>query len=703
MNIPLKTKQHFDLSTLPCRHLNGVGKSISERLARLGIHHVQDLLFHLPLRYQDRTRVYPIRDLLPGDHAVIEGEVESVSTPKVGRTRLLCRLRDASGRLQLRFFYINAMQRQTLKEGEKVRCYGEVRMGSQGLEMIHPEYRIMTENLIVPVEENLTPIYPTTDGLSQLTFRKLTQQALDLLSLGGLLQDILPPPILSQFNFPHLKDALLYVHRPPVDAPVDLLMEGKHISQKRLVFEELLAHRLSLLHLKNSFQIHQAAPLPTTQQLITPFLKNLPFQLTGAQHKVATEVARDLCQPHPMLRLVQGDVGSGKTVVAALAVLQAIENGYQAAILAPTELLAEQHYRNFQHWFQPLNISVVMLSGQLKVAAKREALAAIENGSANLVLGTHALFQKGVTFAKLALIVVDEQHRFGVEQRAQLREKGKSNNNIYPHQLIMTATPIPRTLTMSVYADLDCSVIDELPPGRTPISTIVIPNTRREDVLIRISEACSVGKQAYWVCTLIEESETLQCKAAEDTYQELQTLLPELKIGLVHGRMKSAEKDAIMQAFKNADLQLLVATTVIEVGVDVANASLMVIENAERLGLAQLHQLRGRVGRGSVASYCLLMYQTPLSKLAQERLAVMRETTDGFKIAQRDLEIRGPGEVMGTRQTGEVSMRIADLLRDNDLLPAVQQAATVLQQQHANVVHNLISRWLGRGEEFGHV
>ena len=698
----LKTKSQIDLSTLPCQHLNGVGKRISERLAHLGIHHVQDLLFHLPHRYQDRTRVYPLRDLLPGEHVVVEGEVESVATPKIGRTRLLCRMKDDSGRLSLRFFYVNSLQRQTLRVGAKIRCYGEIRMGVQGLEMIHPEYRIISDAVMVPVEENLTPIYPTTEGLSQLMFRKLTQQALDLLIKGGSLNDILPIDILQTYTFPALKDALQFVHRPPTDAPVEALVEGRHISQKRLVFEELLAHRLSLMHLKKSFQVHQAVPLPNKNNLTKQFLQLLPFALTSAQARVCQEVEKDLTQSHPMLRLVQGDVGSGKTVVAALAILQAIENGYQAVVLAPTELLAEQHYRTFAQWFTPLNLEVVMLTGGMKAAPKREALDAASNGTAKVVIGTHAVFQKGVDFFKLALVVVDEQHRFGVQQRAQLREKGVRENE-YPHQLIMTATPIPRTLAMSVYADLDYSVIDELPPGRTPVLTTVTSNTRRDEVLTRIREACQSGRQAYWVCTLIEESDVLQCKAAENTAIELTAALPELKIGLIHGRLHANEKSILMAAFKSGELNLLIATTVIEVGVDVPNASLMIIENAERLGLAQLHQLRGRVGRGAVASHCLLLYQAPLSRLAKERLGVMRETTDGFKIAQRDLELRGPGEVLGTRQTGEVSLRIADLIRDTDLLPAVQQAATILETSYPETVGLLIKRWLGSKEKYGHV
>lgn len=691
-----------DLSLLPCQQLSGVGKRIAERLAHLGIHHVQDLLFHLPLRYQDRTHVYAISDLTPGDHVVVEGEIETVSTPKVGRTRLLCRLKDHSGRMSLRFFYVSAFQRQQMQEGQRIRCFGEVRYGSQGWEMIHPEYRAMNVEFAMPVEETLTPIYPTTEGLSQQTWRKLTEQALQLLMSGGMLHDILPHSILTTLSFPALKEALHFVHRPPSDAPVQLLVAGNHISQKRLVFEELLAHRLSLLHLKNNFQIQQGFLFKKKMQLTRQFLAALSFELTRAQKNVTEEIYQDFAKPHPMLRLVQGDVGSGKTVVAILAMLQAVENGFQAALLAPTELLAEQHFKNFKQNLEPLGLKVILLSGQMKAASRREGLAAIVDGSAHVIVGTHAIFQKNITFAKLALIVVDEQHRFGVQQRAILREKGICGNQ-YPHQLVMTATPIPRTLAMSVYADLDYSVIDELPPGRTPVSTVVVSNTRREEIVERIRQACASGKQAYWVCTLIEESEALQCQAAENTQRELSAMLVDIQIALIHGRLKAHEKEEIMTKFKNGEVQLLIATTVIEVGVDVPNASLMIIENAERLGLAQLHQLRGRVGRGAIASHCVLMYQNPLSTLAKERLAVMRETTDGFKIAQRDLELRGPGEVLGTKQTGEMSFRIADLVRDSDLLPAVSQAAMILEQNHPDLIDTLIKRWLGNQQRFGHV
>ena len=701
--ISLKSEnKSIDLGSLSCESLTGVGKRMAEKLSHLGILHVQDVLFHLPSRYQDRTRVYSIGDINPGEHVVIEGEVESVITPKIGRTRLYLRIKDATGYLHLRFFYVNSPQKNALQAGVKLRCFGEVRWGKQTLEMIHPEYYIVTAGMSLPVEEKLTPVYPATEGVSQRMLRKLTDQALVLLQKGGVLQELLPASVLHDLSYPSLREALEYVHRPPTDAPLDVLAEGRHASQKRLVFEELLAHRLSLLHLKKSFQIQHAIPLKHSDELINSFLNSLPFELTNAQKKVSLEIRDDLVKPHPMLRLVQGDVGSGKTAVAALAVLQAVANGYQAAILAPTELLVEQHFRTFQQWFAPLGIRVVMLASAMKVSERREVLSAISEFQAHVIVGTHAIFQKEVEFAKLALMVVDEQHRFGVEQRARLRDKGKYENE-YPHQLIMTATPIPRTLAMSVYADLDYSVIDELPPGRTPVATSVISNTRRDEVLSRISDACNAGRQAYWVCTLIEESDVLQCKAAEKTAEELRVALPNLNIELLHGRMKSVDKDRIMQAFKSGEVNLLVATTVIEVGVDVPNASLMIIENAERLGLAQLHQLRGRVGRGSVASFCLLLYQLPLSQLAKSRLAVMRETTDGFKVAERDLALRGPGEVLGTRQAGDVLMRIADLVRDSHLLPDVQQIAAILEQDHPESVGILIRRWLGDKDRFGHV
>lgn len=690
----------LDLNLLNSQHLKGVGKRLAERLANLGIHSVQDLLFHLPHSYQDRTQLTPLRQVLPGDYAVIEGEIDDVMLPKLKKTRLLCRLNDGTGRISLRFFFVNAFQRQQLKKGTRLRCYGEVRRGLQGFEMFHPEYRVIEEGKTLPIEESLTPIYPTTEGLSQSMWQKLINQALSLLSEGKL-HDILPSQILEKFTFPSLKEALLFVHRPPKNAPIHLLIEGKHVAQKRLGFEELLAHRLSLLHIKETYCSQKTFSFQKKLTLTQKFLQALPYKLTHAQKRVAEEIYQDLSQSYPMLRLVQGDVGSGKTVVAALAMLQAVENGYQAALAAPTELLIEQHFKTFKNWFDQLDIKVVLLTSQMKIAQRRQALEEIENGQVSIILGTHAIFQKAVKFSKLGLIVVDEQHRFGVEQRALFREKGIIGDQ-YPHQLIMTATPIPRTLAMSAYADLDLSIIDELPPGRTPVKTIVVSSTRRNEIMEKIREACVSGRQVYWVCTLIEESDALQCKTAENTAKELQEILKELKVGLVHGRLKSSEKEAVMTAFKNGALQVLVATTVIEVGVDVPNASLMVIENAERLGLAQLHQLRGRVGRGTVESHCVLIYET-LSQMAKERLSVMRETTDGFKIAERDLEIRGPGEVLGTRQAGVLSLRVANLLRDSDLLPKVASAAEIFKQEYQELIQPLIKRWLGQKEKYGNI
>ncbi|CBV44294.1 ATP-dependent DNA helicase RecG [Halomonas elongata] len=687
----------------PVTNLKGVGEALALKLARLRIESVADLLFHLPLRYQDRTRVTPIATLRAGGEAVVEGEVAAAEVVRGRRRSLLVRLRDGSGILSLRFFHFSPAQQQQFRAGIRVRAFGEARAGATGLEIYHPEYRLLND-ATAPVEDHLTPIYPTTEGLHQTRLRALIGQALARLDAApDELPEWLPDTLRQRFALPALHECLQTLHRPPPDADPQALAEGQHPATRRLALEELLAHQLSLREVRLRIQRDGAPSLPDGRGLQARFLTQLPFSLTGAQRRVLDEIRADLAGEMPMLRLVQGDVGSGKTVVAAMAALSAIAGGCQAAIMAPTEILAEQHYRAFRAWFEPLGIDVAWLAGKLKGKARLDTKAAIHDGRAQMVVGTHALFQGDVHFQRLGLAIVDEQHRFGVHQRLALREKGEAGG-FTPHQLVMTATPIPRTLAMSAYADLDVSVIDELPPGRTPVKTAVVPDERRPEVVERIRHACAEGRQAYWVCTLIEESEALQCQAAEATRDELVEALPGLNIGLVHGRMKASEKAEVMEAFKEGELDLLVATTVIEVGVDVPNASLMIIENPERLGLSQLHQLRGRVGRGSTESYCLLLYHPPLSDTSRQRLTVMRETTDGFRIAERDLEIRGPGEVLGTRQTGLAQMKIADLERDADLLPHVSPLAEALLATHPEASQPLIRRWLGEtADRYGQV
>jgi ATP-dependent DNA helicase RecG len=693
------------LDTLPVTVLRGVGSRVAGRLERLRIRTVQDVLFHLPLRYEDRTRVSPMGALRPGDQAVVEGLVD-LAEVRFGRRRaLLVRISDGSGALTLRFFHFNAAQQAAFERGREIRCFGEVRGGSATLEMIHPEYRLLNPGDVAAVEDHLTPVYPATEGVHQLTLRALTEQALQYLDAPAAapqLVDWLPAELVRALKMTSLPAALRYVHRPPPGAQVELLAQGRHPAQQRLAYEELLAHHLSLSRVRQRLQSLAAPVFTGRQALIEQFIRTLPFTLTTAQARVIGELRQDLASGHPMARLVQGDVGSGKTVVAACAALVAVQAGYQVALMAPTELLAEQHYRSFRDWLAPLGIAVVWHAGKARGKVRDAALQAIGSGAGQVAVGTHALFQVEVEFAQLGLVIIDEQHRFGVHQRLALRDKGRSQAQ-RPHQLVMTATPIPRTLAMTVYADLDTSIIDELPPGRQPVKTVAVSQERRDEVVQSVRSACSAGQQAYWVCTLIEESETLQCQAAENTAAYLAERLPELRIGLVHGRLKPAEKEAVMAAFKTGDIDLLVATTVIEVGVDVPNASLMIIENPERLGLAQLHQLRGRVGRGSQASSCVLLYQAPLTEIARARLAVLRETGDGFEIARRDMELRGPGEVLGTRQTGEMQFHIADLLRDEDLLASVEQGGRDLLLHYPERVTPLIRRWLGDAVDYGEV
>ncbi|AZT82700.1 ATP-dependent DNA helicase RecG [Marinobacter sp. NP-4(2019)] len=688
------------LDDIPVTTLKGVGSALADRLAKLGIHSLQDLLFHLPHRYEDRTRVIPMGSLRIGDVGVVEGEVMKTDLVMGRRRSLQVTLKDHSGFLVMRFFHFNAAQKNQLTEGTRVRCFGEVRPGRAGYEFYHPEYQINPPPMPAEGEATLTPVYPLTEGIQQPRVRSLCQQALSYLKRYPI-RDWLPTALLSDYQLPGITEAVELVHSPPASAPVNLLMEGKHPAQQRLVMEELLAHQLSLLQVREQIQAREALPLLPTGDLVERFLDALPFRLTVAQQYVVSEIRQDLSQPLPMLRLVQGDVGSGKTVVAALAALQTIGAGAQVALMAPTEILAEQHYHNFREWLEPLGIRLAWLSGKVKGKARREALEQVSSGEATVAIGTHALFQDDVVFNRLALVIVDEQHRFGVHQRLALREKGVGGS-LAPHQLIMTATPIPRTLAMSAYADLDTSMIDELPPGRKPIETIAIPDSRRDDVIERVRKACREGRQAYWVCTLVEESEALQCQAAEVTARELSERLPDLHVGLVHGRLKATEKADVMTRFKHGELDLLVATTVIEVGVDVPNASLIIIENPERLGLAQLHQLRGRVGRGEQASFCVLMYHPPLSLNGKARLHALRDSQDGFVIAEKDLEIRGPGEVLGTRQTGMMQFRLADFERDKGWIEPIREMAPGLMKQ-PEVVGGLIRRWLGERIRYGDV
>jgi len=684
----------------PVTSLRGVGAALAAKLERLGVTRVADLLFLLPLRYEDRTRVTAIGALTAGVRATVEGEVQLTEVAYRRRRQLLTRISDGSGFLTLRFFYFSGSQQQGLVRGTRIRCFGEVRRGPLGLEMVHPEYRRLAAAEAAPLEETLTPIYPLTEGVPQGRLRALIGQALDEVARTGL-PDLVPARAALPAGLPGLQEALLYLHRPPREAQLLELAAGRHPSQRRLAFEELLAHTLALRRRKRALKSDPAWGLDDADGLARRLIGSLPFSLTRAQARALEEVEADLATGVPMVRLLQGDVGCGKTVVAAAAAARAASAGKQAALMAPTELLAEQHGRNFQEWFRPLGIPVALLSGGQAARARRSALEGLASGEIRVVVGTHALFQEGLEFRELALVIVDEQHRFGVQQRLRLSEKGRGQGRL-PHQLIMTATPIPRTLAMTAYADLDISVIDELPPGRTPVQTVVLPEERRAEVVARIAAACRAGRQVYWVCPLIDESDELRAQAAEETATALAAALPAVRVGLVHGRMPGTARDQAMLGFKRGRIQLLVATTVIEVGVDVPNATLMVIENAERMGLAQLHQLRGRVGRGTEASTCLLLYRAPLSEPARARLKVIRATSDGFEIARRDLELRGPGELLGTRQTGLAQLRVADLMRDADLLPRVQAAAELLESTPESIAA-LTGRWIGPDERYGRV
>ena len=675
--------------------LQGVGNAAAALLEKLNIFNTDDLLFHLPRDYEDRSTIIPMNQLSVGRSYLLEGIVKGVDFPPGKRKSMAVLLDDDFGKVTLRFYHIYKGITDRCKLGNRLRIFGEVRVGARGLEMYHPELQVITEDTPLP-QTQLTAIYPATEGLTQPKIRDYIHQALAQYS------DHLPELLPAKFSNGYaLKQALEYIHHPPVNANMLQLAQGSHPAQQRLIFEELVAHQISLLTRRAFIQQVEAPSFTPSKTYAKQLLASLAFEMTGAQKRVSREIVQDLKSNKPMLRLVQGDVGAGKTLVAGVAACHALEEGWQVALMAPTEILAEQHYLNFKRWFEPLGLNVAWLSGKQKGKARAAAEQVIRDGSAHLVIGTHALFQENVEFAKLGLVIIDEQHRFGVDQRLALRNKGL--DGMSPHQLVMTATPIPRTLAMSAYGDLDTSVIDELPPGRTPIQTVTIPLDRREEVLQRIASNCAEGKQAYWVCTLVEQSETLDAQAAEATFAEIRERFPALNIGLVHGKMKADEKQAVMQQFKNNELQLLIATTVIEVGVDVPNASIMVIENAERLGLSQLHQLRGRVGRGAKASFCALLYKHPLSQNGQERLRIMRETNDGFMIAEKDLELRGPGELLGTKQTGDMNFRVAKLERDDHLLNQAHYVAQQMLKDYPDQAEALLQRWLPEAPRYAYV
>jgi ATP-dependent DNA helicase RecG len=683
----------------PLNEIKGFTPAVCSQLAKLNIHSVQALLLHLPLRYLDETRITAIRDLHLGEQTQIEGVVVHNEVAYKPRKMLNVRLQDDTGVINLRFLHFYPSLVAAMQTGQRLRVFGEVRPGFFGYEMVHPTQRKVDED--TPVSSALTPVYPTTAGLSQATIRKAVNRILQ----AEYLHETLPGWVYQSMQLPDFASSLHLLHQPQAEISLATLEDRTHPAWQRLAYDELLAQQLSMRQHYARRKQSRAPAISASQTLVARLLASLPFALTSAQQKVVAEIGHDLNQPHPMQRLLQGDVGSGKTIVACLAALQLIEHGWQVAMMAPTEILAEQHYKKLCDWLQPLGVTVAWLTGSQNKKQREQSLSAIASGEAMLAVGTHALFQDDVQFKQLGLAIVDEQHRFGVGQRLALRKKGTALpgqvHNLEPHQLMMSATPIPRTLSMSYYADLDVSVIDELPPGRTPIVTKLVADDRRDEILLRVHDACAQGHQAYWVCPLIEESEALQLQTANDTFAYMQQAFPELKVGLVHGRMKSAEKQAVMQAFSANEIHLLVATTVIEVGVDVPNASLMVIEHAERMGLSQLHQLRGRVGRGAAKSTCILLYsKQQCSQIGRQRLKVIFESNDGFQIAQADLHIRGPGELLGTRQSGVPMLKIADLERDMQLLETAKTQADQLLQRDPAAVTAHLQRWLSQGEEW---
>ncbi len=691
-----------DWSAAGVRYLKGVGPKVAEKLTRLGLITQRDLLFHLPLRYEDRTQITAVGALQAGQRSLVQAEVlyTAVNFRRRGPSRkvLVAKLADDSGVFTLRLFYFNARQQQMLEKGNWLRCFGEARIAQGEMEMIHPELEVIDIDQPKALQQNLTPVYPTTEGLHQMAIGKIIHQAIDNLQANNI-EETLPQGWLATQNFPDFKTAMLNLHCPVNRDDTRLIAERRHPAQNRFIVEELSAHRLALLERRIEIRARETPQIESSEKLQKQLQAELPFQLTNAQQRAISGLMQDFDSSKPMMRLLQGDVGSGKTIVAALACLPVIESGMQCALMVPTEILAEQHAQNFRQWFEPLGLNVVSLLGADKGKKRQTKLAQIAAGEAAMVIGTHALFQASVEFHSLGFIIIDEQHRFGVDQRLALQKK--TIDEKMPHQLIMTATPIPRTLAMSIYADLDYTQIDELPPGRKPVTTSIISEQQRQSLIDRVAASCAEGGQVYWVCTLIEESEALQCEAAEVTFESLKQQLPQISIALVHGRMKASEKEEVIQAFKNRETQILVATTVIEVGVDVPNASIMIIENPERLGLSQIHQLRGRVGRGKRESFCILLVKNGLSDLSRQRLDTVRRYHDGFKIAEKDLQIRGAGEVLGTRQTGEASFKIADILRDQKWFAEVAKLSAILEQKpHAGMRRQLLQNWIGERKNY---
>ena len=672
----------------PIISISGLGKKTSDRLNQLGIHTLEHLVFHLPSRYQDKTTITPLSKVSVSDEVLIECSIERIEVAPSRQRQLLCYLSDNQNqRILLRFFHFNQYQKQALIRGETLQCFGEIKIGRQGLEMHHPEYRIVSQNQTPLLESTLTPIYPLCSGISQNKMKQWINQSLEVLKTS-LLDDYFEK--ITYNALPSLKASLFLLHHPNKNENLTQIETFKHISQKRLIIEELATHQLSLLKTKRARKRRTTNQFAIKNNLSNNLLNSLEFNLTAAQSRCIKEIHEDLSNTEPMLRLLQGDVGSGKTIVAVFSLIQAVENDFQTAVMAPTEILARQHLQNFTDYLKPLNIQIAYLSGSQNTQERREQLELIETGKAKVIIGTHALFQENVNFENLSLVIIDEQHKFGVHQRLSLTQKAKKT----PHQLVMTATPIPRSLTMSAYADLDTSVIDELPPGRQPVETVALSNSRRDELIGKIRKISDEGRQIYWVCTLIEESDALRAESAEKTFNYLSSNLEDLKVVMIHGRLTKPEKDAIMSAFAQGNINLLVATTVIEVGVNVPNASLMIVENSERLGLAQLHQLRGRVGRGSEKSICILMYQSPLSDNAKQRLEVLRQSNDGFMIAQKDLELRGPGEILGTQQTGIASMKIANIVRDAYLLKEASYYSSKMLEANEESQNALIDRWI---------